>query len=195
MNQTLRDSAGQGGSVPSGTWSQASSSFEDKGYGPYEITLPDGTKITHNATGPWSALAMAGVAYSDIAKVSVVPKFYRGGLVDFTGLAQLDGTQTDPELVLNADDTRNMLETVKVVRQLDANTLSLLVTSLETSVNSMMAFMGSSYHAFGVSGAAAQTLDQNVQITAEFPNVTNHNEIEEAFNSLVNRAAQFAKQK
>ena len=138
---------------------------------------------------------MAGVPYADVAKVNVVPKFYRGGLVDFTGLAQLDGTQTDPELVLNADDTRNMLETVRVVRQLDANTLSLLVSSLETSVNSMMAFMGSSYHAFGVPGMQAQTLDQNVQITAEFPNVTDHNEIEEAFNSLVNRAAQFAKQK
>jgi hypothetical protein len=59
----------------------------------------------------------------------------------------------------------------------------------------MMAFMNNGYHAFGVSGMQTQTLDQNVQITAEFPNVTDHNEIEEAFNSLVNRAAQFAKQK
>lgn len=195
MNDAMRDSANTGGSPVGTGGTPASTGFEDKGYGPYEVTMPDGTKVTHNATGPWSALAMAGVPYADVAKVNVVPKFYRGGLVDFTGLAQLDGTQTDPELVLNADDTRNMLETVRVVRQLDANTLSLLVSSLETSVNSMMAFMGSSYHAFGVSGMQAQTLDQNVQITAEFPNVTDHNEIEEAFNSLVNRAAQFAKQK
>lgn len=195
MNDAMRDSANTGGSPVGAGGTPASTGFEDKGYGPYEVTMPDGTKVTHNATGPWSALAMAGVPYADIARVNVVPKFYRGGLVDFTGLAQLDGTQTDPELVLNADDTRNMLETVRVVRQLDANTLSLLVSSLETSVNSMMAFMGSSYHAFGVSGMQTQTLDQNVQITAEFPNVTDHNEIEEAFNSLVNRAAQFAKQK
>lgn len=195
MNDAMRDSANTGGAPVSAGGTPASTGFEDKGYGPYEVTMPDGTKVTHNATGPWSALAMAGVPYADVAKVNVVPKFYRGGLVDFTGLAQLDGTQTDPELVLNADDTRNMLETVRVVRQLDANTLSLLVSSLETSVNSMMAFMGSSYHAFGVPGMQAQTLDQNVQITAEFPNVTDHNEIEEAFNSLVNRAAQFAKQK
>ena len=195
MNDAMRDSANTGGAPVSAGGTPASTGFEDKGYGPYEVTMPDGTKVTHNATGPWSALAMAGVPYADVAKVNVIPKFYRGGLVDFTGLAQLDGTQTDPELVLNADDTRNMLETVRVVRQLDANTLSLLVSSLETSVNSMMAFMGSSYHAFGVPGMQAQTLDQNVQITAEFPNVTDHNEIEEAFNSLVNRAAQFAKQK
>ena len=195
MNDAMRDSANTGAAPVSAGGTPASTGFEDKGYGPYEVTMPDGTKVTHNATGPWSALAMAGVPYADVAKVNVIPKFYRGGLVDFTGLAQLDGTQTDPELVLNADDTRNMLETVRVVRQLDANTLSLLVSSLETSVNSMMAFMGSSYHAFGVPGMQAQTLDQNVQITAEFPNVTEHNEIEEAFNSLVNRAAQFAKQK
>lgn len=194
INTAMENTASESGSA-GGSWSQSSTQFEDKGYGPYEVTLPDGTKVTHNATGPWSALAMAGVPYSQLAQVNVVPKFKKGGLADFTGLAQLDGTATEPELILNPDDTRNMLETVRVVRQLDANTLSLLVSSLETSVNSMMAFMGSSYHAFGVSGMQSQTLDQNVQITAEFPNVTDHNEIEEAFNSLVNRAAQFAKQK
>lgn len=195
MNDTMRDVADSEGGTAGGTWTPASSSFEDKGYGPYEVTLPDGTKVTHNATGPWSALAMAGVPYADIAKVNVVPKFLKGGLVDFTGLAQLDGTQTDPELVLNSEDTRNMLQAVNVVRQLDTNTLALLVSTLETSVNSLMAFMGSNYHASGVSGYSSQTLDQNVQITAEFPNVTSSNEIEEAFNSLVNRAAQFAMQK
>lgn len=195
MSETMRDVADSEGGTTGGTWTPASSSFEDKGYGPYEVTLPDGTKVTHNATGPWSALAMAGVPYADIAKVNVVPKFLKGGLVDFTGLAQLDGTQTDPELVLNSEDTRNMLQAVNVVRQLDTNTLALLVSTLETSVNSLMAFMGSNYHASGVSGYSSQTLDQNVQITAEFPNVTSSNEIEEAFNSLVNRAAQFAMQK
>jgi len=38
----------------------------------------------------------------------------------------------------------------------------------------------------------AQTLDQNVHITAEFPNVQDHNEIEMALTSLVNRASQHA---
>jgi len=39
---------------------------------------------------------------------------------------------------------------------------------------------------------AAQALNQNVHITAEFPNVQDHNEIEMAISSLVNRAAQFS---
>jgi len=38
----------------------------------------------------------------------------------------------------------------------------------------------------------AQSLDQNVHITAEFPNVQDHNEIEMALTSLVNRASQYA---
>ena len=37
-----------------------------------------------------------------------------------------------------------------------------------------------------------ETLEQTVTIHAEFPNATNHNEIEEAFNNLVNRASQYA---
>ena len=40
-----------------------------------------------------------------------------------------------------------------------------------------------------------ETLEQNVVITAEFPNATDHNEIEQAFDSLINRAAQFANRK
>jgi hypothetical protein len=35
------------------------------------------------------------------------------------------------------------------------------------------------------------TLQQEVSIRAEFPNATNHSEIEQAFNDLVNRAAQY----
>ena len=41
----------------------------------------------------------------------------------------------------------------------------------------------------------SQTLEQEVYITAEFPNATNHSEIEEAFNNLANRATQYANRK
>ena len=41
----------------------------------------------------------------------------------------------------------------------------------------------------------AQTLEQQVTISAEFPNVTDHYEIEEAFNNLVNKATQYANEK
>ena len=38
-----------------------------------------------------------------------IDKFARGGLADYTGPAWLDGTKTNPELVLNAQDTRNFI--------------------------------------------------------------------------------------
>lgn len=38
-------------------------------------------------------------------------------------------------------------------------------------------------------------LEQNVQITASFPSVIDHNEIEEAFNNLINKATQYANRK
>ena len=36
------------------------------------------------------------------------------------------------------------------------------------------------------------TLQQQVEIKAEFPGVSDHNEIEEAFNNLINTASQYA---
>ena len=36
------------------------------------------------------------------------------------------------------------------------------------------------------------TLEQNVHIEASFPGITEHNELEQAFNNLVNQAAQYA---
>ena len=45
-----------------------------------------------------------------------VKKFKLGGLVDYTGLAQLDGTPQKPELVLNAQDTENYMQLTKALR-------------------------------------------------------------------------------
>jgi hypothetical protein len=40
-----------------------------------------------------------------------------------------------------------------------------------------------------------ETLEQNVTIEANFPNVSSRSEIEEAFTTLVNRASQYANRK
>lgn len=41
----------------------------------------------------------------------------------------------------------------------------------------------------------SQTIEQDVHITAEFPNVTDKNEIEQAFETLINKASQYANRK
>lgn len=47
-----------------------------------------------------------------------IKAYKTGGLVDYTGLAQLDGTPGKPELVLNANDTKNFIALTKALRDI-----------------------------------------------------------------------------
>lgn len=130
------------------------------------------------------------------AKTTIDGKAYaRGGLVDYTGLAWVDGTPDDPELMLNAGDTQNILAAASVASSLDKGILRTLMESVSTTAQAMLGMLSNAYHAIGINPVSSTTIDQQVHITAEFPNVTDHNEIEEALSTLVNRAAQFANHK
>lgn len=88
----------------------------------------------------------------------------------------------EKELVLNAVDTENLLASIKILREL----------TKAIDLNATWASMGiGSLSAVGVN-ENSNILEQQVEIHAEFPNVTDHNEIEEAFNTLINRASQYA---
>ena len=84
------------------------------------------------------------------------------------------------ELVLNSKDTENILNTVAIMRN--------LMTSLNENILSRLANV-SAGSITGVNGGN-DLLEQNVHIEANFPNVTNSNEIEEAIKNLVNVASQ-----
>lgn len=90
------------------------------------------------------------------------------------------------ELVLNAHDTENFLQAVDIVRNLNE--------SLDLGALSMSKGLGN-ITARGLDQNTAQTIDQNVSIQASFPNVQDKNEIEEAFNNLINKASQYANRK
>ena len=90
------------------------------------------------------------------------------------------------ELVLNAHDTENFLQAVDIVRNLNE--------SLDLGALSMSKGLGNII-ARGLDQNTTQTIDQNVSIKAEFPNVQDRNEIEEAFNNLINKASQYANRK
>ena len=89
----------------------------------------------------------------------------------------------EKELILNSDDTENFLSALNVSRdiihsiiEMNARQSSLALGNLvPSSIQDM-----------------SQNLEQQVSITAEFPNATNHSEIEEAFNNLINTASQYA---
>lgn len=85
------------------------------------------------------------------------------------------------ELVLNAHDTENFLDAMNIVRQLD-NLTSWMANGLGDLFSPRVE-------------AEEGTLQQEVHIDASFPNVVDHNEIEEAFGNLVNLASQYANRK
>lgn len=88
----------------------------------------------------------------------------------------------EKELVLNKDDTKNFLNATAILRTIDLQT-GLFSKGLGNIITPFIADMQQ-----GV-------LDQNVHIDATFPNVTDHNEIEAAFDNLINKASQYANRK
>ncbi len=57
-------------------------------------------------------------------KKSDVKAYKTGGLVDYTGIAKVDGTPGKPELMLNAEDTENFLELRDLLRLLSSQSLT-----------------------------------------------------------------------
>lgn len=89
----------------------------------------------------------------------------------------------EKELVLSADDTANFLDALTISRDL---------------VNSMIE-MNAKQSSFALGDLVpntiqdlSSTLEQQVSIVAEFPNAVYHNEIEDAFDNLMNTASQYA---
>ena len=101
---------------------------------------------------------------------------------DGTDREKLDWFQTinTSGLVLNAQDTKNMLNAMAIVRQVtDSIGSSVLAKLSSLSANNL------SNDVFD-----GNQLEQNVHIDATFPNVTNSHEVEDAINNLVNMATQ-----
>lgn len=100
------------------------------------------------------------------------------------------GILHEKELVLNKEDTKNILSAVGMVRDLSSSILK----DILTNANIMPNILGTLHNAF-VPKEGLAPIEQNVHIEANFPNVNNRLEIEAAFADLVNQAAQFASEK
>jgi hypothetical protein len=130
---------------------------------------------------------MPNVSYTtnDAIGVYKISKYDTGGYTGAWGPEGRLAMLHQKEIVLNAHDTKNLLDTVSIVRS--------IVDQIELSALA-------SQQGIGILRAAAvknttDTIQQNVTIEAHFPNATNHSEIEQAFNNLINDAAQYANRK
>lgn len=90
----------------------------------------------------------------------------------------------EKELVLNKDDTQNMLNSIKIVREIAS----------EIDLRSRYSTLPI-YPTYNTLGGDKEVLEQQVHIDANFPNVSDRNEIQEAFNTLINVASQYANRK
>ena len=87
------------------------------------------------------------------------------------------------ELVLNEEDTKNMLNAVNILRNI-TNNLG------KTFLDKLSSFNANNNYILSNMNPNNNTLEQRVSIEATFPNVKNSYEIENALNNLVNAAAQ-----
>lgn len=88
------------------------------------------------------------------------------------------------EIILNADDTQNILKAVESVR---AMTSAMKGASLSDAIGSLSSF-GRTV------STSAQSVDQNVHITAEFPAASSSEDIRQALLGLTNQALHYANQ-
>lgn len=86
----------------------------------------------------------------------------------------------EKEIVLNATDTQNLLRIMEIMDQ--------VIKNIDISAS---AAASSRLYSPGITSSNS-TLQQQVTIHAEFPEATDRHEIEAAFDSLINRASQFA---
>ena len=89
----------------------------------------------------------------------------------------------EKELILNKKDTENFLTATNMLREI----------SQMLDNNALVASLGAiNLQAMRLNTLADQVLQQEVTIHADFPNVTDHNEIEIAIDNLINAASQHA---
>lgn len=90
----------------------------------------------------------------------------------------------EKEIVLNKEDTKNFLAATMVLREisqaLDSNAQLASLGAFQLSATNLQ------------NSPAEQVLQQEVTIHADFPNVTDHSEIEMAIDNLINAASQYA---
>lgn len=160
------------GSGPSGDWYSGeknavriSSFSRQSGYGPYNVHLETGS-------GGW----LGWVKESQLFDTGGYTGKWTGGDKRENGkLAFLH----QKELILNAEDTKNILAAVNIVREIGTS----LRNNIATATNSTTK---QSFNSVG------DTIEQRVEINATFPNATDADDIRQALIGLSDKAYQYA---
>lgn len=141
----------------------------------YNQVYKDG-KFTYNQNSSWNDLF----------------KFDTGGYTgDWKSKQGKLAVLHEKELVLNKEDTKNMLNIVNEVREITAQKAFNLTNELSTLIEKVINERSNSVQGITTS-QDSQSIEQKVSIQASFPGVKQAYEIEKALNNLVNVASQKA---
>ena len=113
--------------------------------------------------------------------------FSTGGYTENGGVAILH----DKELVLNQDDTANMLSAIKILDSLAPNLAKILDNRANVGASMMATKATISSSVSTLVNKDTAPVVQQVQIQADFPGVTSALEIEMALNNIINDATQY----
>ena len=140
---------------------------------------------THNQPTEWEDIAEDfNVSKRLLEKYEIpVPSGETGMYTGVWGPEGRIAVLHEKEIVLNKEDTENFLRATDILRSI-SNIIDLQAMSNQFNTLSASIYSGSS-----------GMLEQSVHIEANFPNVSDRNEIEEAFNNLINTASQYANRK
>lgn len=126
------------------------------------------------------------INYDITRGTSSAERFATGGYTGEWGSSGKLGILDEKELILNQNDTANMLSAIQLTRE--------IMNAIDIGANYASLGFGNLV-ATSLRDSNRETLEQNVHITAEFPNVNDHNEIELALKNLTNTASQYANRK
>lgn len=98
----------------------------------------------------------------------------------------------EKELVLNQEDTENILSAVSAVRTLGPNLFKQIERILDNNIMAGQNLLNARMASSTTISSDGQIVEQIVHIQADFPGVSSAAEIEAALNNIVNDAAQYA---
>lgn len=132
----------------------------------------------------WAYRSVVDRVYDPGEIESNVPKsFDTGGYTGEWGSEGKLAMLHQKELILNPDDTVNFLDALNISREIINSMIEMNARASSLGLGNMTA---------STIKDNSQTIEQQVTITAEFPNVSDRSEIEEAFDNLINMASQYA---
>lgn len=140
----------------------------------------NGKVVTELFDSEEEAQIVANTWGQDVKLVSAATGGYTGKFGPEGRLALLH----EKELVLNQHDTKNMLDIVSLTRDFVKN----IAGQGWTRLTQLGSTLGNLFE-------KSTIVEQNISIEASFPNVQDRNEIDEAFNNLINQATQYVYRK